>query len=343
MTNWIVSLSGNQPSDNRYLAIQNLTESARKIGFKAIHYILYEGLQNAPELRKQVIEGLFSQVRADDVVLLPFPLYILNGAFQKEVIDYLKLRTAVKIIGFVLDLHTWLRKETYDVQTDSLLAQLRNFDLLIVPTAKFAQRLKQDIVMVPMLSFDFLDFIYDGPLQTKKLQRKIYIASGRPIALKNYQGKTEITIIGQSRTQNTKVKTLPHRSAIELPMIFDGGFGAVDLIKNVTTNLGSYDWDHYSAYTSPSKLSLCLASGLPVLVRSDSAVSTLIERAGIGLIIDDLNELDARLEKLTQADYQEMLRKLVPYQSAVSSGNFAKRALIEALSFLRLGLSNSLV
>lgn len=343
MTYWVLRLEGDQPSDNRYLAVQNLAISAVKLGFKEINYILYEGLANETVRRAEIIEGLFSQVKSGDIVLFPFPLYILAPNFQKESIDYLKKLKNVKLIAFVLDLHTWLYNGDYNPKTDFLLEQLRAFDFLIVPTKKFAHRLKKDEVLTPMLSFDFLDFIYGGPIQTKRWQRKIYIASGRPIILKNYQGKTDITVIGSSNSERENIKVLPHRKAIELPQIFDGGFGAVDLINNVTTNLGNYDWDGYSAYTSPSKLSLYLASGLPVLVRSDSAVSSLIEKAGIGLVVDDLNEVDHLFENMTEKVYQQMLENVAPYQRAVSTGYFAQRVLLEALSFLTLGRSDSVI
>jgi hypothetical protein len=343
MTYWVLRLEGEHPSDNRYLAVQNLATSASKIGFREINYILYDGLANNSTRRSQIIEGLFSQVKPGDIVLFPFPLYILAMNFQKESIDYLKKKTNVKLIAFVLDLHTWLYKGDYNPKTDFLLEQLRTFNLLIVPTKKFAGRLKKEDVSTPMLSFDFLDFIYEGPLKTKSWKQKVYIASGRTIALKNYQGKSEIVVIGSSSSTRKNVTVLPHRKANELPQIFDGGFGAVDLINNVTTNTNNYDWDGYSAYTSPSKLSLYLASGLPVLVRSDSAVKSLVESKGIGLVVNDLNDVDQLFEKMTEKDYQKMLKKVAQYQRAVSKGFFAQRALLEGLAFLTLGIKDSII
>lgn len=342
MTNWVLRLEGEQPSDNRYLAVQNLSTSASNVGFREINYILYDDLANNSTRRAEIIEGLFSQVKPGDIVLLPFPLYILAMNFQKECIDFLKKMKNVKLIAFVLDLHTWLYKGDYNPKTDFLLEQLRTFDLLIVPTKKFAGRLKKEGVSTPMLSFDFLDFIYNGPIKTKNWKQKIYIASGRAISLKNYHGKTDIVVIGSSNSTRENITVLPHRKAIELPQIFDGGFGAVDLINNVTTNTNNYDWDSYSAYTSPSKLSLYLASGLPVLVRSDSAVKELVERAGIGLIVDDLNDIDRVFEKLNENDYQKILKKVATYQRAVSTGYFAQRALLEGVAFLTLGINDSI-
>lgn len=346
MTYWITRLSGDQPSDNRFLANQFVAESARQLGFKPINYVLWSTRDlTDPERRKAVIETMFGQVKSGDTVVMTYPMYVMNWAFSVEALDYLTKMDGVKTIGFVIDLHTWLSERPYDKHIDGSLQQLREFDVIIVPTEKFAERLREDDVHTKVIAFNFLDFIYKGPIRPKSFQKKVYIASGRPIWLTNYDGNVDITVIGDCHTKADHITTLEHRKAVALPMLFDGGFAAVDMVKNVTTNKPgtSYDWDKYSEYTAPSKQALYMASGMPLIVRPENANAAIIKARGIGLVMEDLSELDEILEKMTEQEYNKMVENLRPFQKAVASGFFAKEAIMEALAYLEIGATERLV
>ena len=84
------------------------------------------------------------------------------------------------------------------------------------------------------------------------------------------------------------------------------------------------------------KLSLYLASGLPPIVLANSAHAKWIQERGIGLVLNELNEIDDVLAKLSAADYHTMLEHLKPWQRAVSNGYFVKRACLEAIRVLNL-------
>jgi len=350
LTYHITRIAGTDFTDNRRLANQFIANSASQLGFKEINYSLWENdyLLNQPMRREALINAMFSDVNPGDTVVMTYPLYIALLNFNGEALNYLKNgKKDIKLIAFVIDLDPWMRGGDYDKEDNFTLNQLKQFDCLIVPTEKFAKRLHEDGVNTPTIVFNFLDFIYDGPLLEKKFQKKVYIASGRAIRLTNYNmDSIETVVIGRNRTPNDNIKTEAHRPYDHLPILFDGGFAAVDMINNVSTNVigegARFDWDKYSEYTAPSKQSLYMASGMPLIVRPENANAEFIKKAGIGLVMEDLSELDAILDKMTEEEYNQMVEKMKPFQKAVSSGYFAKRALMNAIAYVEFGYENNL-
>lgn len=344
MTYWITRLSGDAQSDNRVVVSQNIANSARQLGFKEINYNLYDVYRlSSQEYRNSLLDGLISGVKEDDIVFMSYPMWILNWAFQQEFIDRVKLKNA-KIVAFILDLPTWLETKAYDIETDGFLEQLRTFDLIISQNERFSQRLRDEKVNTKTINLDIYDFIYGGTLQPKVFKKEIYIVSGRPVNLTNYVGKTKINVIGDNfGLENFEnVNALGRVDANQIPAMITGGFGAVDIINNASTNRETenrqYDWDSYSKINSPSKLATYLASGLPVMVPSDTAHSEWIKEKGLGLVVDDLNDIDGILENFTEEDYEKMLNNVHIWQWALSTGFSAKRALMEATAYLELGL-----
>ncbi|MCL2858765.1 MAG: beta-1,6-galactofuranosyltransferase, partial [Streptococcaceae bacterium] len=94
---------------------------------------------------------------------------------------------------------------------------------------------------------------------------------------------------------------------------------------------------------NPTKLSLYLASGLPVIVWPQSPHAEMIKKYGLGLVIDDLNDIDEILENMTEEDYNQMIENIKPWQKALQSGFFVKRALNLATQYLELGFDEGIV
>jgi hypothetical protein len=68
------------------------------------------------------------------------------------------------------------------------------------------------------------------------------------------------------------------------------------------------DYGNYLKYNYPHKLSLYLAAGLPVIVPRQSAISSFIEDNGVGILIDDLVQLQSLV--VTGENYQQMQRNV---------------------------------
>ncbi|MCL2677213.1 MAG: XcbB/CpsF family capsular polysaccharide biosynthesis protein, partial [Streptococcaceae bacterium] len=69
----------------------------------------------------------------------------------------------------------------------------------------------------------------------------------------------------------------------------------------------------------------------------DSPYAPLVSSRNIGLVVEDMNELDKKMAILTENEYKKMLEAVRPWQEAVSEGFFTKHALVNLTRGMELG------
>ena len=83
----------------------------------------------------------------------------------------------------------------------------------------------------------------------------------------------------------------------------------------------------YLRYNNPHKASLYIASGVPVIIWKQAALAGYIERNGLGLTIDSLEELDGRISALSPSDYRRMRKNVQRESEKLRSGYYLNRVL----------------
>lgn len=352
MTFWITHVAENalgSATQSGIIANHAAAEAAGKIGFKSLSYprLSRMAVQKMDYVERQNwIEAIFSGLRQGDFVIVQYPFWIGNVNFEMQMIEALKKIPNLKIVALVWDILSWVQDDRErDYTKDMSLSMLNSFDLVICANEKMAGRLRTEGgVESPLLAWQLSDFLFNGALQKKTFKKQLYYVSTviNPTMLEDYQAKTPIYMIGpdyQVTSHENNIHLLGKMRNADIPQMFDGGFGMIEYSRG-----GHYaGMQRYGEYNNPMKLSLYLASGLPPLVTSRSAHADWIRERNVGLVLDNLNEIDEVLEKMTAADYQQMLENLKPWQKAVSTGFFVKRACLEAVQFLQLGFSEALV
>ncbi|GAB2026032.1 sugar transferase [Lactovum odontotermitis] len=342
MTYWITRISSENDAINQgidYVINQNIALSAEEIDFSVIDYISFPNLTNQPARREKIISALTSVVQENDLVVIQFPLWTqLN--FQEEFINQLRRKPNVKLVALVHDVTPWMYAQDYEPLKDFFLSQLRKFDLLLTANEKMSKRLEEDKVTVPSFPMQLWDFRYQGPLKEKTFKKQLNFLIHRGLKEIDYRAAAPLKIYSQNK-ENDKFKFLGSvefqtiKNSNELPSLLEGGFGLVNAqnFKDFT----NYDYNDYYGYVNSKRLSLYLAAGLPVIVPSNSPQAELVRSRKLGLVLDNLNEIDHLLLNLTEQDYSAMLEAVKPWQEAVSTGFFTKRALLNAIRILELG------
>ncbi|TYC50656.1 beta-1,6-galactofuranosyltransferase [Weissella muntiaci] len=346
MTNWITHLNLVNEESAISVVTRNTVESAKMLGFQELNHTRYANLDNNPKRRKNILEALLLPVQPGDLVVIQIPLWPqLN--FQAEFIAQLKTITNVKIVALVHDIPTWMfgnAEENYDIENDFWFQQLRQFDVLLMANDKAIAKLKEFDVNVPMISMKIWDYVYQGPIIQKKFTKKLYYVSGREINSINYTSSTPLHIydknVSKSVIENPSVIWKGFVPSDEIIANIDGGFGVV-MSENFDERT-SMNFTYYNQFNNPTKLSFYIAAGLPVIVESKSAHAKLIQDRGIGLVVDNLNDIDAVLAKIDADKYASMLTALQPWQKNVSEGFFIQRALVAALRYINLGFDDVL-
>jgi hypothetical protein len=322
-----------------YVINQNVALSAKEIGFKTIDYVSFPNLTNQPDRRGKIISALTSVVQENDLVVIQFPLWTqLN--FQEEFIDQIRKKANVKMAALVYDVTPWMRDQTYHAEKDFFLSQLRKFDLLLTANQKMSEKLEEDKVLVPSFPIKLWDFRYQGPLKEKIFKKQLNFFSHRVLKKIDYHAATPLRVYSH-HDEKDKFNSLGSvdfqkiQYAKELPYLLEGGFAVVNA-QNFS-DVTDYYYQEYYAFVNSKRLSLYLSAGLPLIVPANLPFAELVKAQNLGFVLDDLDDVDQLLLNLTEEDYFAMLEAVKPWQEAVTTGFFTKRALLNAIRILELG------
>lgn len=120
-------------------------------------------------------------------------------------------------------------------------------------------------------------------------------------------------------------------AAYDMPANMKGSFGLIWEGDSLSTLQGGYS--EYLRYISPHKLSMYIASGMPVVCHPDMAIAGFVRDKGIGLMVTDLRQLQGELEKIDGELYGRMRSNCLAMRDAVVEG----RHLPDALDALLTG------
>ena len=113
----------------------------------------------------------------------------------------------------------------------------------------------------------------------------------------------------------------------ELPAALEGGFGLVWDGDSAETCSGVFG--EYLRYNNSHKASLYLASGFPLVVWKQSALSRFMLENGCGIAVESLHDLKNTIENLSDADYQELIANAKNIGKKIRDGFYLTSALKE--------------
>ena len=115
----------------------------------------------------------------------------------------------------------------------------------------------------------------------------------------------------------------------ELPCHLKCGFGLVwdgDDLEGC-----SGEWGGYLKWNNPHKLSLYLASGLPVVTWQKAAVSGFIHRNDVGFTVENLKDLSKIMRNISNDRYREMCGNARKISGLLRDGHYIRSAIEKAL------------
>ena len=115
----------------------------------------------------------------------------------------------------------------------------------------------------------------------------------------------------------------------ELPSALEGGFGLVWDGDSAETCSGVFG--EYLRYNNSHKASLYLASGFPLVVWKQSALSHFVLENGCGIAVESLHDLKATIDNLSDTNYQDLVENAKCVGKGIRDGHY----LITALNNLK--------
>ena len=111
----------------------------------------------------------------------------------------------------------------------------------------------------------------------------------------------------------------------ELTAALEGGFGLVWDGDSAETCSGVFG--EYLRYNNSHKASLYLASGFPLVVWKQSALSHFVLEKGCGIAVESLHDLKETIDNLSDADYQDLVDNAKRVGQEIRDGHYLKIAL----------------
>ena len=111
--------------------------------------------------------------------------------------------------------------------------------------------------------------------------------------------------------------------ADELPFVLNAEFGLVWDGPSVETCEGGYG--KYLMYNNPHKASLYLVSGIPIIIWEKAALANFIVENKIGFTISSLNDINEKLEGLSDEEYRVMKQNTIIFSERLSKGFYLKK------------------
>ncbi len=116
----------------------------------------------------------------------------------------------------------------------------------------------------------------------------------------------------------------------EVPGVLEGSFGLV-WDGNTASTCGG-NTGEYLRYNNPHKTSLYLASGIPVIVWSEAAMSGFVSENHVGIAVGSLYEIEEKVNAISDADYKEMKDNAIAVSAKLRSGYYFETAIKTVLS-----------
>ena len=120
------------------------------------------------------------------------------------------------------------------------------------------------------------------------------------------------------------VEKIPDQLKAGFGLVWDGD--SIDGCKGLS--------GQYLRYNNPHKLSLYLSSGMPVVIWSGAAEAEFVRKNKVGICVESLFELDNIFAHMTQQDFEEMENNTKRLSCKLKKGDYARRALKEALDII---------
>ena len=256
------------------------------------------GTLKAQQHKAKALAQAFSQLKSGDQLLIQFPM-LHHSFFTTRLVRKIQ-RRGVKVYFIIHDLEA-LRYANLDTVPlkHKIRVHLQESSLLKIADGIIAHN--------PIMKSVLVDKGVEADQLPARPAYNLYgvgFDEGRALANETYFGSF-----------------LPD----ELPATLEGGFGLVWDGDSAETCSGVFG--EYLRYNNSHKASLYLASGFPLVVWKQSALSHFVLENGCGIAVESLYDLSQALEQLDDQDYQDLLVNAKRIGQKIRNGSYLTNAL----------------
>ena len=276
----------------------------------------------------------------NDVLILQFPLlwHSLKTLILTKLLRKRKFK-AYLLIHDIESLRNRSIKSFQDVKY-AILHFLQNKTVLERVDGIIAHNDKMKAVLVQLgipeekiISLEIFDYLIpDYEVKKTYEKRTVLLAGNFDIKKAKYARQLpdnpKFSIYGINFEEKNLPQNVHYNGAFspdELPYYLEGGFGLVWDGDSPYTCSGMFG--EYLKMNNPHKASLYLASGFPIIVWRQSALSDFVTKNNCGILVDSLFEIAERLDSISNDEYEVLIRNSKKIGDNIRNGHYLKIAL----------------
>ena len=329
---------GNILESQGYKKLQAVANSSKRADLNTVQRLFHHY-----EVKKAWQHSLRDLVEGDELVV-QFPL-LNHTLFFNKVLRLLK-RRGVKTILLIHDLESLRWSQLSDMPLKNRLrlnfeeqSVLKQADGIIAHNDKMKSYIRgYGVDSSKITTIDIFDYLIPD-YDTKKDNQLINLKAPIIIAgnLKKHKAgyvyhlpsSVDFNLYGIGYEPTSETNVTYHGSFMpdDLPFVLEGNFGLVWDGPSADSCTGTYG--EYLKVNNPHKTSLYFASGIPVVIWSEAAMASFIQKHQCGIVVSSLAEIDQVLSTLSELDYQEMKQNAEKIGTQLRTGYYTQSALAQ--------------
>lgn len=321
---YITNLNGHAGGSTAQIGQNMVTDIASSLGYRELAIHAYRMDTDSPGELSKRIDGILAGLRQGDVVIFQTPTWNTT-AFDERLMA--KLRAyKIKIVVFIHDVVPLMFAGNFYLM-DRTIAYYNQADVVIAPSQAMLDVLRNHgLTVEKTLIQGMWDHPTQAPQQDAQLKKELHFP-GSPERFSFVQSwKHPVQLLLYARQEGDfpeQVTHLSYRPDEQLLMEMSaGGFGLVWM--------DDHDKGYQKLYC-PYKLGTFLAAGIPVIVQRGIANQAIIEKNGLGLIVDSLEEAVDIISQMDEEVYQEMVTRVRAFNPLLRQGFFTRKLLTDAV------------
>ena len=298
------------------------------------------GTVKAQQHKAKALAQAFSQLKSGDQLLIQFPM-LHHSFFTTRLVRKIQ-RRGVQVYFIIHDLEA-LRYANLDTVPlkHKIRVHLQESSLLKVADGVIAHNPIMKSVLVEkgipehkLVSLEIFDYLIpnyqekDGLSKDQPIIVAGNLAQEKAGYLYQLPARPAYNLYGVGFDESRALANETYFGSFlpdELPAALEGGFGLVWDGDSAETCSGVFG--EYLRYNNSHKASLYLASGFPLVVWKQSALSHFVLEKGCGIAVESLHDLKATIDNLSDTDYQDLLENTKRIGKGIRDGHYLKTAL----------------
>ena len=298
------------------------------------------GTLKAQQHKAKALAQAFSQLKSGDQLLIQFPM-LHHSFFTTRLVRKIQ-RRGVKVYFIIHDLEA-LRYANLDTVPlkHKIRVHLQESSLLKIADGVIAHNPIMKSVLVEkgipehkLVSLEIFDYLIpnyqekDGLSKDQPIIVAGNLAQEKAGYLYQLPARPAYNLYGVGFDESRALANETYFGSFlpdELPAALEGGFGLVWDGDSAETCSGVFG--EYLRYNNSHKASLYLASGFPLVVWKQSALSHFVLEKGCGIAVESLHDVKETIDNLSDADYQDLVDNAKRVGQEIRDGHYLKTAL----------------